>query len=115
MLFIQCDRMTRRAHRQRYGVTLMELMVTIVILGVVLGITTLSLAGERTPTGTVLSIASRVRALRSKAITSGVSQTAVLSDTMGALLVTALPDGRVISDMPNLDRNEGVVLDIKGK
>lgn len=115
MPFIRCDRMAHCAQRQRYGVTLMELMVTIVILGVVLGITTLSLAGEKTPTGTVLSTASRVRALRSKAISSGTSQTAVLSDTTGALLVTALPDGRVISDMPNLDRNEGVVRSGKRK
>jgi prepilin-type N-terminal cleavage/methylation domain-containing protein len=103
---------TRRGNRRgkgRRGVTLIELLVTIAILSVVLTITTLSLAGEKRPAETTLPISARIHALRSKAVESGRPQTMVLSDTDGTVLVTALPDGRVVSEMPNLDRNAGFV------
>jgi len=83
--------------------------VTIAILSVILGITTLSLAGEKHPATTAPSLSVQVRILRSSAIASGIPKTATLKDTSGAVLVTALPDGRVVSDMPNLDRNAGIL------
>jgi prepilin-type N-terminal cleavage/methylation domain-containing protein len=101
--------MARSVCGQRRGVTLIELLVTILILSVVFTITTLSLAGEKHSVGSIPSIPVRIRALRSSAIESGTPQTAVLSDTDDAVFVTALPDGRVVSDMPNLDRNAGLV------
>ena len=102
-------RYRNRRDKSRRGVTLIELLVTIAILSVLLTITTLSLAGEKRPAGTVLPVPARIHALRSKAIESGKPQTTVLSDTGGSVLVTALPDGRVVSEMPNLDRNAGFV------
>jgi len=105
----------RRGDKNRRGVTLIELLVTIAILSVVLTIATLSLAGEKHPAGTVLPVSARMHALRSKAIESGRPQTAGLSDTGGVVLVTALPDGRVVSEMPNLDRNTGLVPGLRAK
>ncbi len=93
-----------RTSSHRTGVTLIELIVTIVIIGVVLAITSLSLAGQKRKDATVASVHTRIKALRSSAIHSGSSQTATLSDSAGVILVTALPDGRVISDPPNIDR-----------
>lgn len=101
--------MTRSPFGNRRGVTLIELLVTIAILSVILAITTLSLAGEKRPAATASPLSVQVRTLRSSAIASGAAKTAALSDTEGVVLVTALPDGRVVSDMPNLDRNAGVV------
>lgn len=100
--------MRRIALNQRRGVTLIELIVTIAVLSVVLAITTLSLAGEKRPTVAITSVSAQVRALRSGAVASGVPQTATVSASASAILVTALPDGRVVSDMPNLDRMAGV-------
>jgi prepilin-type N-terminal cleavage/methylation domain-containing protein len=108
-------RCRNRRRKNRRGVTLIELLVTISILSVVLAITTLSLAGEKHPAGTVLPVSARIYALRSKAIESGRPQTTELSDTGVVVLVTALPDGRVVSEMPNLDRNAGLVLRLRAK
>jgi prepilin-type N-terminal cleavage/methylation domain-containing protein len=104
-----------RRGKSRRGVTLIELLVTIAILSVVLTITTLSLAGEKRPTGTVLPVSARIRALRSKAIEAGKRQTTMLSDTGGTVLITALPDGRVVSEIPNLDRNAGFIRVIRAQ
>lgn len=89
--------------KQRPGVTLIELIVTVAILGVVLGITTLSLAGEKRRRTPVPSPSAKILALRSAAVRSGVAQTAVLNDSNGAILITALPDGRVMADSPRLN------------
>jgi prepilin-type N-terminal cleavage/methylation domain-containing protein len=97
-----------RNRSRRSGVTLIELIVTIVIIGVVLAITSLSLAGEKHKDVTTASIHTRIKALRSSAIHLGSSQTATLSDSAGVILVTALPDGRVISGPPNVGRTAGV-------
>ncbi len=101
--------MRRLAFNQRRGMTLIELIVTIAVLSVVLAITTLSLAGEKRPKVVVASVTARVRSLRSAAIASGIPQTINLDDSTGTILVTALPDGRVISDMPNLNRMTGMM------
>ncbi len=88
--------------QQRRGVTLIELIVTVAILGVILAVATLSLAGEKR-SGAIVRSGARMRtqmlALRSAAVTSGVAQTAALADSNGAmLLATALPDGRLVTD-----------------
>ena len=107
--------MAHTACKGRRGVTLIELLVTILILSVVFTITTLSLAGEKHFVGSIASIPVRVRALRSRAIDFGAPQTEILSDTDGAVFVTALPNGRVVSDMPSLDRNAGVVRSVRAQ
>ncbi len=101
--------MRRLAFNQRRGVTLIELMVAIAVLSIMLAIATLTLAGEKHPKVAVASVAAHIRSLRAAAIASGVPQTTNLGDSTGMRLVTALPDGRVISDMPNLNRMSGVV------
>ena len=103
------DKVLHLAFSRRRGVTLIELLVTIIVLSIVLAITTLSLAGEKRASVAIESVSVKVRALRSGAIASGVPRTATLTDSAGTRLVTALPDGRVISDMPGLDRMAGAV------
>jgi prepilin-type N-terminal cleavage/methylation domain-containing protein len=90
-------------------VTLIELIVAIAVLSIMLAITTLSFANKNKPTVATLSVSAQVSALRSSAVSSGMPRTLTLRDSTGATLVTALPDGRVVSDMPNLDRVAGIV------
>lgn len=107
MRFIRFDRLAAARLRNRPAVTLLELMITIVVLGGVLGITSLSLAGEKSKSKTPSSMTSRIAALRAAAVTSGSTQTVTLNDSSSAVLVTALPDGRIIADIRNLDRMAG--------
>lgn len=100
--------MTELINRQRRGVTLIELIVTIAVLGVILGMSALSLAGEKRTGDTKRPITGRIRALRSKAILAAAPQSATIDDSTGTFPVTALPDGRVITDMPRVGRLSGV-------
>jgi prepilin-type N-terminal cleavage/methylation domain-containing protein len=93
--------------RQRRGVTLIELIVAIAVLSIMLAVTTLSFANRNRPTVAPLTVSAQVSALRSNAVFSGVPRTSTLRGSTGAILVTALPDGRVVSDLPNLDRIAG--------
>lgn len=97
------------ALQNRAGVTLVELIVTLAVLGIVLGITTLSLARGHNTAAPRRSLAVDVRSLRAAAITSATVRTAVLHDSAGAILVTAYPDGRVLGSIDGMDRLAGVV------
>jgi prepilin-type N-terminal cleavage/methylation domain-containing protein len=101
--------MNRRPFEDRRGVTLIELIMTIVILSVILAITTLSLAGKPRAKVAIASVSAQVIALRAAAVTTGIPQTGALTDSTGIRLGTALPDGRVISDESGLDRSTGLV------
>lgn len=106
---MQCGRYTDMTLRNHAGVTLVELIVTLAVLGIVLGITTLSLAHNHTTATTRHSVSADVRSLRAAAVTSGTARTAVLYDSTGAVLVTAYPDGRVLGAIGGIDRLAGVV------
>lgn len=95
--------------RNRAGVTLVELIVTLAVLGIVLGITTLSLARGHNTVAARRSMAMDVRSLRAAAVTSGTVRTAILHDSTGAILTTAYPDGRVLGSINGIDRLAGVV------
>lgn len=97
------------ALQSRAGVTLVELIVALAVLGIVLGITTLSLArGHNTATAR-RSVSMDVRSLRSAAVRSGTVRTSILHDSTGAVLITAYPDGRVLGSIRGMDRLAGVV------
>ena len=99
-----------RCHTGRRGVTLVELLVAIAVLSVVLTITTLSLAGQKRSDTDPVSIAVQLRGLRTAAITSGIARTSILKDSTNTILVTALPDGRVISDILKVNRLDGAAI-----
>lgn len=89
--------------------TLLELMIAIAVLSIMLGIATLSFTGDKAGGVASSSITAQVTALRSDATTSGSVKTTTVKDSTGTVLVTALPDGRVVADMRNLDRMTGIV------
>lgn len=101
--------MTRRVRSCRVGVTLIELIVAIAVLGIMLGITTLAFTKAKEPAPDGASVSAQIIELRRKAVTSGEAQTSWLRDSSGTKLLTALPDGRVIADLSNLDRLTGTV------
>lgn len=95
---------------RRAGVTLVELMVTLVVLGIVLGVTTLTLAGEHKTTAQgAPSLAVQVMRIRTAAITEAAPREAVVNDHGDFVLVTALPDGRVLGRLKGLDELAGTV------
>ena len=82
---------------RRSGVTLMELLVALAILGLLTGVVAIQGRPIRIPQRD--SRADSVVALRRIALAVGRAQTIVLLiDSAGAHPVTALPDGRIIGD-----------------
>ena len=86
------------------GVTLVELIVTLAVLGIVLGLATVGLASLR-PSAAVEGIAALNRA-RADAIRSG---RAVQVDGDSQLVMLLLPDGRVLG--PGVDLFTGAPRD----
>jgi prepilin-type N-terminal cleavage/methylation domain-containing protein len=83
----------------RIGVTLIEMIVVLALLGVVAGVTGLAFRRARplvgTDTGVALALAARDSALRSgRVVTLRVSALGARRSTTA----TAYPDGRVIAD-----------------
>lgn len=82
------------------GVTLIELLVTLALLGLLAGMTGLSLTA--TPRAAPLTpTAARVAAARDAALRSGRPVTDTFRDSASVHSVTALPDGRVLTDLPS--------------
>ena len=83
--------------RARRGVTLAELMVVIVILGVMAGVTAVAFARREpvTPMNPTLAVIAEARA---KAIGTGQPATILLGAGDSLRLATGYPDGRVVTD-----------------
>ena len=90
--------MTPRAS-ERHGVTLAELTVVIVILGVVAAVSSIAVATKVLVPAGDTRIA-RVAFVRAEAVRSGHAATLQLDVDGETYLVTAFPDGRVITDAP---------------
>ncbi|HET7463772.1 MAG TPA: hypothetical protein VFJ82_21130 [Longimicrobium sp.] len=84
-----------RGARSAAGATLLELVVTLVILGVAAAVVVPALrhAADAPPT-----LNDRVAAARRDALEHGRAVTVQLRDSTGAHLLTAFPDGRVVAD-----------------
>jgi len=81
----------------RAGVTLVELIVVIVLLGVIASVSALALARSR-PGVVVDAAAAAASAARDSALRSGRAVTIAVHSSRGPIFATALPDGRVIAD-----------------
>jgi prepilin-type N-terminal cleavage/methylation domain-containing protein len=93
------------------GVTLIELLVTLTLLGLLAGVAGLTF--RTLPAAPVLSAnATRVVAARDSALRSGYPVNVTLLVTGRAYDATAFPDGRVLTDAPiSIDPLTGVVRD----
>jgi len=83
----------------RRGFTLAELMVVIMILGVMAAVTGIALA-TRAPVPTADARLMRVAAARDSAVRTGEPATVAVEVDSVLYLVTAFPDGRVVTDAP---------------
>lgn len=88
--------MTKR-YPGRRAVTLVELLVVLVVLGISAGIVGLTLHTAR-PVAAVDPVRSAIHAARDSAIRIGRSVTVVVSSRVGLGPITAYPDGRVSAD-----------------
>ena len=88
--------------RAREGITLVELTVTLALLGLLAGVVGLALhTAARVPAIDASAIdasAARLLAARDSAVRFGVSVTVALTVDGHAHVATALPDGRVVAD-----------------
>jgi len=90
----------------RPGLTLLELLVTVTLLGLLSAMATLALPK---PSTAATSPATKIAALRSEAAHARAPRTATLVVDSAAFDVTALPDGSLLGDtMLVLDRLAGV-------
>ena len=83
----------------RSGVTLAELMVVIVILGVMAGVTAVAFA-RREPLAATNPTIAAIAAARAGSISSGQPMTIRLGAADSLSLATVYPDGRVVTDAP---------------
>lgn len=91
--------MRRRGRRGvRRGVTLIELLVTLAILGLVAGVAGLSLGATPVPVPLDARRA-RIADARDAALRTGHPVTVIIADSDAVVYVTALPDGRVLTDL----------------
>lgn len=89
--------------RGRAGVTLAELMVVIVVLGVMAAVTAVAFA-RREPVAAAIPTLASISAARAESIRSGKPETIRLDAANSPSIATAYPDGRVIT-------NASVVID----
>lgn len=82
-------------HGNRSGVTLVELIVVLAILGVSAGVVSLSYLQRVT---TADSVASRISAARDSALTSGRRVLLTAETDSGIVLIAATPDGAVLHE-----------------
>jgi prepilin-type N-terminal cleavage/methylation domain-containing protein len=95
------------ASRTRAGVTLVELLVVLALMGVAAGVVGVAL-GPRARTPAQDPVAATVTRLRREALRSGASATARVEIRGSVLGVTALPDGSIIADSAlHIDRFAG--------
>lgn len=98
---------------RRAGVTLAELLVVIVILGLTAGVAGMAVSALRTPP--VGDLASTIRRQRAAAIRLGVSQMALIpldGPERSPTVIRFLPDGRVLG--PGIDPWTGALRHAKG-
>lgn len=74
---------------------MIELLVALVIIGVLFGIAAFTLGPRSRPQAP--SVGEQIATLRATAADSGTTRTAVIPTDSGAILVTVLPDGRVLT------------------
>ena len=100
-----------RAH-VRAGVTLAELMVVIVILGVMAGVATVAVRRATPLPGTDPALAT-LSAARRAALTDGTPRTITVAVDGVRYLATVYPDGRIVTPAPlGLDRLAGRPADV---
>jgi prepilin-type N-terminal cleavage/methylation domain-containing protein len=81
----------------RHGVTLVEMVVVLALLGVISGVVAVQL--NRAQPASAHSLVDVVATLRRQALAGGSAQTIVIRlDSTGAHQLTAFPDGRVVAD-----------------
>lgn len=80
---------------------MIELLVALVIIGVLFGVAAFTLGQRSQPQAP--SVGEQMAALRTAAADSGATRTTVIATDSGAVLVTALPDGRVLKSGHSLD------------
>ena len=85
--------------RARGGVTLVELVVVLVLLGIMAGVVGLTLETAR-PVAAVDPMTAAIAAARDSAIRGGRAVTMSIPSPAGPLNATAWPDGRVAADAP---------------
>jgi prepilin-type N-terminal cleavage/methylation domain-containing protein len=92
--------------KHREGVTLVELLVVIVILTIVMGLSSVAL--RRIDASPTTDAEHELLALRRDAIRTGAPATRVVHRGANMYVVTALADGRVLSDSTmHTDPNTG--------
>lgn len=85
----------RSVPRARRAATLIELLIALVIIGIVFGVAAFTLGAR--PRRERASVDEQIAALRARAADSAVTETQVIANDSSAVLVTALPDGRVLT------------------
>ena len=101
---------TRR--RMRRGVTVVELMVTIAIIGFITAMVSLAMPSRRAPTPN--APLDQIAAARHRAVTEARSVTIAVAIDGQVVNVTALADGSVIADSAaRIDRMTGRSVDAK--
>lgn len=89
-----------RRNGNRRAVTLIELLVALTIMSVLFAVTAFTLdAHRRSDRSRPATIRERLVSLRRTAIASGVPQTVSLQTGSAVVVVTALPDGRVLAPL----------------
>jgi len=83
----------------RRGVTLIELLVTLAILGLVAGVTGLSLGAAPVPAVPLDARRAHIADARDSALRTGHPVTVIIADDGMISYATALPDGRVLADL----------------
>jgi prepilin-type N-terminal cleavage/methylation domain-containing protein len=101
--------MNRRLSRRR-GVTLIELIVVLAVMGMIATVAGLTMSATPSPAPPA-DFAARIAALRDSAVATGRPVTAmfIVDGRVGA--ATAHPDGRVLSELGTVERTTGRVHD----